>query len=182
MSNIVYIATSLDGYIADKKGQIDWLTNIPNPDKLDGGFSAFLEKIDAIIMGRKTFEAVMSFDCDWPYTKPVYVLSNSLKEIPPQYRDKIELISGATRKIIEHVHKTGAKNLYIDGSVTIQNFLEEDLIDEMIITTVPILLGGGYKLFGLLDQPIEFELVSSKTILKSLVQNTYKRKQPERSH
>ena len=176
MSNIVYIATSLDGYIADKKGQLDWLNDIPNPDNSDSGFSDFLHKVDAIIMGRKTYEAVLSFGCDWPYTKPVYVLSNSLKKIPQQYQDRVELISGAPKEILQHMHKIGAKTLYIDGGITIQSFLEEDLIDEMIITTVPILLGGGYRLFGMLDKPLDFELESSRIILKNLVQNTYKRK------
>ena len=74
MANIVYIATSLDGYIARKDGSIDWLTDIPNPEGSDFGFSAFMERIDGIIMGRGTFETVLSFG-QWPYSKPVFVLS-----------------------------------------------------------------------------------------------------------
>ena len=81
MSNIVFIATSLDGYIADKDGELDWLQSIPNPENLDMGWVDFIERIDAVVMGRNTFDMVCSFDCDWPYSKPVFVLSNSLQSM-----------------------------------------------------------------------------------------------------
>ncbi|MDA3790324.1 MAG: hypothetical protein PF503_17755 [Desulfobacula sp.] len=74
MSNIVYIAISIDGYISDKDDELEWLEMIPNPDKLDFGWADFMNRIDAMVMGRKTFEKVCSFDCDWPHTKPVFVL------------------------------------------------------------------------------------------------------------
>lgn len=77
-----FIATSLDGYIADKEGKLDWLYFIANPDNLDCGFSSFLNLMDAIVMGRNTFQVVDSFDCDWPYTNPVFVLSNSMTALP----------------------------------------------------------------------------------------------------
>ena len=94
MSNIVFIATSLDGYIADKDGEVDWLHFIPNPENLDMGYVDLIDRIDALVMGRKTFEKVCSFDCDWPYSKPVFVLSNSMKSIPEGYEGKAELIKG----------------------------------------------------------------------------------------
>jgi len=81
MPIIVYIATSLDGHIAKKDGSIDWLMEVPNPDNSDYGFSEFIERIDGIIMGRNTFETVVGFD-QWPYSKPVFVLSNNLKKPP----------------------------------------------------------------------------------------------------
>ena len=77
MTNIVYIATSLDGYIADKDGGLDWLNSIPNPENVDLGFANFMERIDALVMGRATFETVCGFDVEWPYPKPVFVLSNT---------------------------------------------------------------------------------------------------------
>jgi dihydrofolate reductase len=80
MRNKVFIATSFDGYIADKDGGIEWLTNIPHPSSSDGGFSHFMESIDAILMGRKTFEKVLSFGIEWPYTKKVFVWTNTLKQ------------------------------------------------------------------------------------------------------
>ena len=81
MSNTVFIATSLDGYIADKDGGLDWLNSIPNPDNLDMGWVNFIDRIDALVMGRRTFDKVCSFNCEWPYCKPVFVLSNSLESI-----------------------------------------------------------------------------------------------------
>ena len=176
MSNTVFIATSLDGYIADKDGGLDWLHSIPNPDNLDMGWENYIGRIDALVMGRKTFEKVCSFDCEWPYSKPVFVLSNSLKTIPEGYEAKAEPIKGSLSKVIEKIHQRGYKHLYIDGGVTVQSFLKEDLIDEIIITTIPILLGGGTPLFGELSGQIEFEHVKTEVFLNALVQNHYLRK------
>ena len=176
MSNIVYIATSIDGYIADKEGGLDWLHVIPNPDHSDLGFGVFLDRIDAIVMGRKTFDTVCSFDCDWPYSKPVLVLSNSLASIPKEYKEKAELIRGPLVEVLKILNQKGYKNLYIDGGFTIQNFLKEDLIDEMIITRIPILLGGGIPLFGELFEKMTFEHVKTEVLLNAMVQSHYRRK------
>ncbi len=176
MSNIVYIATSLDGYIADKKGDLDWLNSIPNPENKDCGWADFMEKVDALIMGRNTFETVCGFDLDWPYKLPVFVLSNSLTSISEAYRDKAEIVSGPLPHVIERLKKRGFSNLYIDGGKTIQSFLKEDLIDEMIITQIPVLLGGGASLFGELEQPLAFEHITTQIHLDALVQIHYQRK------
>ena len=175
MSNTVYIATSLDGYIADKYGGLDWLHSIPNPDNLDMGWLNFIGRIDALVMGRKTFEKVCSFDCEWPYSKPVFILSNSLESIPERYEGKAEPIKGSLSKVIEKIHQRGYKHLYIDGGATVQSFLKEDLIDEIIITIIPILLGGGTLLFGELSEQIEFEHVKTEVFLNAIVQNHYRR-------
>ena len=176
MSNTVFIATSLDGYIADKDGGLDWLNSIPNPDNLDMGWVNFIDRIDALVMGRRTFGKVCSFNCEWPYSKPVFVLSNSLESIPEGYEAKAEPIKGSLSKVIEKIHQRGYKNLYIDGGVTVQSFLKEDLIDEIIITTIPILLGGGTPLFGELSRQIQFEHVKTEVFLNAIVQNHYRRK------
>ncbi|MBT8264882.1 MAG: dihydrofolate reductase family protein [Muriicola sp.] len=174
--NSVYIATSLDGYIADKNGGIEWLDSIPIPENEHMGYLEFMNNIDALVMGRTTFETVLGFDVDWPYQKPVFVLSNSLKNIPESHKEKAYLVKGTIAEILEHIHSKGHTRLYIDGGTTIQNFLNEDLIDEMIITTFPILLGGGSKLFSELTNELEFDLASSKVYFYQLVQNRYKRK------
>ena len=176
MSNIVFIATSLDGYIADKDGGVDWLHSIPNPENLDMGYVELNDRIDALVMGRKTFEKVCSFDCDWPYSKPVFVLSNSMKSIPDGYKGKVESIKGSLSEVMESIHQKGYKHLYVDGGVTVQSFLNEDLIDEMIITVIPILLGGGIRLFGELPIQMEFEHVKTEVFLSAIVQNHYRRK------
>jgi dihydrofolate reductase len=174
--NSVFIATSLDGYIADRNGGIDWLNAIPNPDNDDMGYVAFCNGIDALVMGRTTFETVLGFDVEWPYKIPVFVLSNKLKEIPESHKDKVFLIKGSLTEILEQIHERGYGRLYIDGGTTIGNFLKEDLIDELVLTTIPILLGGGSSLFSELPNELKFELVGTRTFLSQITQNHYKRK------
>lgn len=174
--NSVFIATSLDGYIADKNGGIDWLHSIPNPDNEDMGYVKFIQSIDALIMGRTTFETVLGFDVDWPYNKPVFVLSNKLIEIPSSHKDKAFLLKGTLTEILCQIHEKGFYRLYIDGGTTIRNFLKEDLIDEMVLTTIPTLLGGGSSLFMELPNELKFELIETKTYLNQVTQNHYRRK------
>ena len=174
MKNYVYIATSLDGYIADKEEKLDWLPNPTEDINLGISFPKFMESIDALVMGRNTFNIVCSFEGEWPYNKPVFVLSNSLKKIPVGYKDKVQLLSGSVEDILEDVHLQGYKNLYIDGGINIQNFLEKDLIDEIIITTIPILLGEGKPLFSKMSKRLSFECISTSQD-KGLVQNHFKR-------
>jgi len=174
--NSVFIATSLDGYIADKKGGIDWLHAIPNPDHDDMGYVAFNNDIDALVMGRTTFETVCGFDVEWPYDKPVFVLSNKWNEIPESHQGKAFLLKGTLTEILDQIYEKGFHSLYIDGGTTIQHFLKEDLIDEMVLTKIPILLGGGAPLFSELPNELEFELVATKTYLNQITQSHYKRK------
>jgi len=174
MALYVYIAQSLDGYIADKNGNIDWLNDIPNPENSDFGFSDFINKIDAVVMGRNTFEKVQSFGM-WPYTKPVYVVSSSLLNLSPEFSGKAEILNLGPAKIIEKLKKDGLKNLYIDGGALIQSFLSEDLIDELIITSIPVLLGDGISLFGKLNNSLKFKFVKSEILNNYLVKNYYKR-------
>jgi dihydrofolate reductase len=175
VSNIVYIATSLDGYISDKDDGLDWLDSIPNPDNIDMGYGDLMNRIDAIVMGRKTFEVVCGFDGPWPYSKPVFVLSNSLSSLSVGYEGKAELVSGSLADVLSTLHGQGHQDLYIDGGTTVQSFLKEDLINEMIVTILPILLGGGSPLFGELSQPMEFEHVKTEVMLNAMVQSHYRR-------
>lgn len=175
MANIVYIACSLDGFIARKDGSIDWLMETPNPENSDYGFSDFMERIDGLIMGRKTFEMVLSFG-QWPYTKPVFVLSSTLKEVPPDLQGKAEVTGGPIKDIVASLNSRGFVNLYIDGGKTIQSFLKQDLIDQMIITRIPIVLGSGLPLFDEMDREIKFEHSRTEVLNKELVKSTYKRK------
>ena len=175
MSNIVFIATSIDGYIADKNGGLDWLHANPNPQGSDMGYNAHFESIDALVMGRNTLEVVLGMDVPWPYTKPVYVLSHSMTCVPKGLEDKVFLAKGALPTIVKNLADKGFKNLYIDGGVTIQHFLKEDLIDEMIITTIPVLLGGGSSLFGHLASPLNFKHVKCEQFIDAVVQNHFVR-------
>ena len=140
------------------------------------GYIEFTNEIDALVMGRTTFETVCGFDVDWPYSKPVFVLSNRLKEIPESDKGKAILVKGTLMEILDQIHEKGLYRLYVDGGTTIRNFLNEDLIDEMVLTTIPILLGGGSSLFTELPNELKFELIGTKTYLNQITQNHYKRK------
>jgi dihydrofolate reductase len=175
MSNIVYIGASLDGYIADRDGGLDWLHSTPNPDQSDFGFGEFMAGIDALVMGRVTFETVCGFDVDWPYDKPVFVLSTTLDRVPEELQGRVEIIRGALPEVIQTLHERGYSRLYIDGGKTVQSFLAEDLIDELILTRVPILLGGGVPLFGELKAPLTLEHVRTEVLAGALVQSHYRR-------
>ena len=174
--NIVFIATSIDGYIADKDGGLSYLKMVPNPEQIDMGYGKLMDRVDALVMGRNTYEMVLSFGIDWPYTRPVYVLSNSLTEVPENIKDKVVLVKGSLKEVLTNIHSKRHHQLYIDGGKTIQQFLKEDLIDEMILTTMPILLGGGVPLFADLSKPLKFELQESEVFLGELVQRVYKRR------
>lgn len=175
-SNKVFIATSLDGYIADSEGKIDFLDTFPEINQIDSGYFSFTADIDAMVMGRVTFETVCGFGIDWPYQKPVFVLSNSLKEIPEKYLGKAELVKGNLTEILAYIHGKGLGRLYIDGGKTIQSFLQEDLIDEMVVTVIPVLLGGGFPLFGKVHQELVFECKKTTLFVDKIVQNHFVRK------
>lgn len=172
MTNYVYIGTSLDGYIATIEGGLDWLTEAPNPDQSDYGYADFISGIDAIVMGRNTFETVRSFGV-WPYERPVFVLSEHLQEIPAELTGKAELVGGSVPELVADLRRRGYENLYVDGGITIQGFLAHDLIDEMIITRLPIVLGSGIPLFGELAKPLRFRHVSTEVYNNALVKSRY---------
>lgn len=173
MLNKVYIAVSLDGYIADKNNDIEQLNTLPMTEEVMKMFTDFMDTVDCLVMGRNTFEKAKSFGGEWTYNKKVFVVTNSMISIPNGYEDKIELIKGLPSDIVMYLKDQGYENIYIDGAKTIQNFLKEDLIDEMIITTIPIVLGGGKSLFGELPKSKKFKLINSKVISDIGVKNHY---------
>ncbi len=177
MTNSVYIATSLDGYIASSNGSLEWLNHFPNPTDSDYGYHEFMDGIDAIVMGRKTFDIVSSFST-WPYSKKVFVLSHSLKDIRPDLVDQVELVSGDLNAIVKKLQQAGYHNLYIDGGQTIQSFLKKNLIDELIISKIPILLGGGIPLFSAEHPMLQFDHCSTEVFEGGLVKSHYKKFEP----
>ncbi|HKJ67847.1 MAG TPA: dihydrofolate reductase family protein [bacterium] len=167
----VFIATSLDGYIARKNGDIDWLPSDGSGE--DYGYRQFVDSVDALVMGRNTYETVRSFG-EWPYgEKPVVVLSHRALEIPQHLSATVKLISGSPPEIVDHLGKEGAKHLYIDGGKTIQAFLNAGLIQEMILTRIPVIIGEGIPLFGPVDQDITLLHVETRDYENGLVQSRY---------
>lgn len=175
-SNHVFIATSLDGYIADSKGGIDFLDTFPEINQIDSGYEKFMAGIDALVIGRTTFETVCGFEMDWPYQKPVFVLSTTLTAIPEKAKGKAEVVKGDLSEVLDQIHKKGYTRLYIDGGKTIQSFLQADLIDELIVTVIPVLLGSGIPLFGQIPNSLIFECQETTHFLDKIVQNRFVRK------
>lgn len=175
MKTHVYIAQSLDGFIAKEDGDIKWLEEFPNPDGSDFGFSEFMSEIDILLMGRNTFEKVQSFGF-WPYNKPVYVVSNTLHSLKTEYDGKAYLIKGTLGEMLGELESKGYENIYLDGGKLIQSFLDEDLVDRMIITTIPIFLGQGIPLFGNLTKELRWDLVKNEVLNNYAVKSEYKRK------
>ena len=168
----VYIATSLDGFIARKNGDIDWLPT-GNEGGEDFGYAKFMSTIDHIVMGRNTFEKVLSFG-GWHYDKKVIVLTSRDLTIAPELSDKAEALHLSPRELIRELERRGSRQIYLDGGVTIQRFLREGLVDEMTITTIPILIGEGLPLFGALDKDVQLDLLTSQSFKNGFVQNQYK--------
>jgi dihydrofolate reductase len=172
MSNIIYTAVSLDGYIAKKDGSIDWLMETRNAGGSDLGFRKFIENIDTIVMGRNTFELVMTFE-SWFYTKPFFVLSSTLKSISEKLAGNAEFLNYDQPTVVKKHNSRNYYNLYIDGGKTMREFLKLNLIDDMIITQIPILPGEGIPLFGFLSKEQKFKLKKSEVLLNTLVKNHY---------
>ena len=170
MKTSVYIAESLDGFIARVDDGLDWLP-VPEGDQ-DYGYGAFMETVDVLVMGRRTFETVLGFGA-WSYTKPVVVLSSRPVEIPADIRDVVEWMDGAPADVVEKLSRRGAQHLYIDGGQTIQRFLNAGLITDLIITRVPVLLGSGIALFGPQPNDIALRHVGTQSFASGLVQSTY---------
>jgi dihydrofolate reductase len=171
-----FIATSLDGYIARPDGSIDWLNDVQGviPDGEDCGYLDFMASIDALVMGRHTFERVLAFD-EWPYEAlPVYVMSRSLVTIPMTRAGSVHSWQGTPSALVEQLGGQGLRRLYVDGGQTIQGFLRAGLLDEITITVVPLLLGAGRPLFGPLEQDIELTLLYSRAYEFGFVQSTYR--------
>ena len=173
MKTIVYIGTSLDGFIARNDGDIDWLVKFENPVKDD--YDEFVSKIDAVVIGRGTFEKVLTFP-SWPYEKKVFVLSTSVKQIPDMLRGKVTVLSMKPRELLNYLSNEGFSNIYVDGGKVIQGFLKEDCIDELIITKIPVLIGSGIPLFGYLDNDLQFKHIRTNVYSNGLVKSHYERK------
>jgi dihydrofolate reductase len=167
----VYIATSLDGFIARKNGGIDWLTGGESGE--DYGYAEFMSDIDHIVMGRNTYEKVLTFG-GWPYDKKVIVLSSRDLTLAPELTDKAEALRLSPDELLRELEGRGSRHIYLDGGVTIQRFLRAGLVDEMTITTIPILIGQGLPLFGELDSDIKLDLLNSRSFGNGFVQNRYR--------
>jgi dihydrofolate reductase len=171
----VFIATSLDGFIARSDSDLDWLTGAESTlTEQDYGYQEFMDTIDTIVLGRNTFELVLTFD-SWPYSgKKVVVLSSKPSAVPSHLVDEVEWLSLPPQRLAERLAAQGATHLYVDGGKTIQGFLRAGLIDELTITRVPVLIGTGVPLFGPLDHDVRLTHIATQQFENGFVQSKYR--------
>ena len=170
MQASVFIATSLDGFIARSDGRLDWL---PEGGGEPHGYTEFMATVDALVIGRKTFETILSFP-QWPYgTKPVVVLSSRPAALQAPAGATCTFMAASPAAVVDHLAARGMGHLYIDGGVTIQRFLNAGLIQRLIVTRVPVVLGTGIPLFGPVAQDLRFTHVATRAYPSGLVQSEY---------
>lgn len=178
----VFIATSVDGFIAKEDGSTDWLHTAGNTDQqdmasVDMGWDSFINSVDCVVMGRKCIDSLLKMGVkpqNWIYGDlRVVVLSNTLKEVPEHLQGYIELYSGELKALVDKLESEGHKHAYIDGGQTIQSFIKDKLMTEMSITRAPILLGTGVPLFGSKTKGVELMEAEAKAFPNDFVQVKY---------
>ena len=166
----VFIGTSLDGFIARHNGSFDFL---PVDGGEEHGYTEFIAAVDTLVIGRNTFEVVLAFP-EWPYgDKRVVVLSSKPVDFSKVRGGKVEHMSGTPKEIVAKLEATGTNHVYLDGGITIQRFLREGLVDRLIITRVPVLVGEGIPLFAAVPHDIHLRHVATQTYAGGLVKSEY---------
>jgi dihydrofolate reductase len=166
----VFIGTSVDGFIARPNGALDFL---PEGGGEPHGYKEFIATVDALVIGRNTFETVLAFP-EWPYgDKRVVVLSSRPLDLSTVRGGRVEQMSGSPAEVVSQLAASGAEHLYIDGGITIQRFLRAGLVERLIITRVPVLIGEGIPLFGSLPQDVRLRHISTQAYPSGLVKSEY---------
>jgi dihydrofolate reductase len=166
----VFVGVSVDGFMARPDGALDFL---PPGGGEPHGYAEFIATVDALVIGRKTYDTVLAFDA-WPYAdKPVFVLSSKpLRDAPAGA--VVERMSGEASQIASQLVDRGFRHVYVDGGITIQQFLRAGLIQRLVVTRVPVLIGAGIPLFGALDRDIQLTHVATRQYASGLVQSEYR--------
>jgi dihydrofolate reductase len=168
----VFVGTSIDGFIARPNGALDWLDAAGDEPH---GYDEFVATVDTMVIGRKTFETVLAFEA-WPYGKKrVVVLSTGPVDLPAAAARGgiVEQMDGSPAEIVSRLAARGAQHLYVDGGITIQRFLRAGLVDRLIVTRVPVLIGDGIPLFGSVPQDIRLRHIATRSYPGGLVQSEY---------
>lgn len=173
---ILYIAVTLDGYIAGPNGELDWLHALENPSKTDFGYHAFYDSLDTVILGRKTYSEILGFDVAWPYTdcQTLVVSRSKTLEITTE---NTQLVGEEIFEQLPAWKKQPGKNLWLcGGGELITAFLNHGMVDEMILTHIPILLGEGIPLFPGKGKETRFDLVGNETYNNQVVNLHYRKR------
>jgi len=171
----VYIAISLDGFVARSDHTLDWLDK-QQAEGEEHGYEAFVEGVDGIVMGRGSYETVRGFDIDWPYDKPVVVMSKTLTDadLPPELVGKVRFVDQDPPELMRSLQAQGWSRAYVDGGKVVQSFMRCGLIEDLWLTIIPILIGDGVSLFGELDRDVDLELLGSEGFPSGLLQARYR--------
>ena len=170
MTISVFVGTSVDGFIARPNGGLDFL---PAGGGEPHGYEEFMASVDALVIGRNTFETVLKFD-PWPYGKKrVVVLSSRPVDLSAVRGGVVEQLAGTPAEIISKLAASGAHNLYVDGGITVQRFLHAGLVQRLIITRVPVLIGEGIPLFGRLGRDVQLRHIATQQYASGLVKSEY---------
>jgi dihydrofolate reductase len=170
MKASVFVGTSVDGFIARHNGDFDFL---PEGGGEPHGYTEFIATVDVLVIGRNTFEKVLTFNT-WPYEDMrVVVLSSRAIDTSAIRGARVERMSGPPPEIVSRLAASGAQHAYIDGGITVQQFLRAGLIQRLVITRVPVLVGQGIPLFGSLAQDVILRHISTQTYASGLVKSEY---------
>lgn len=167
---ILYIATSLDGYIATPEGDLGFLSVVEQPGE-DYGYSTFIKTIDTVILGRKTYDKVLSFGIPFPHAdKRTYVITRT----PRATEGNIVFYTGSLPELVAQLKNENGKNIFVDGGAeVVHELMRHNLIDEFVISTIPVFLGEGIPLFRSGRPQLKLQLISSTSFEKGLVQSHY---------
>jgi dihydrofolate reductase len=172
MTISVFVGTSVDGFLARRNGDFDFL---PAGGGEPHGYDEFIASVDAIVIGRNTFEKVLTLEGAWAYGKKrVVVLSTRPIDLSAAVGGVVEQMGGAPADIVRRLEDSGARHLYVDGGITIQRFLAAGLVHRLIITRVPVLIGEGIPLFGAVPHDIRLTHVTTRHFASGLVQSEYR--------
>lgn len=170
MLTSTFVGTSVDGFIARSDGDFDFL---PPGGGEEHGYEAFFASVDALVIGRGTFEKVLTFET-WPYgKKPVFALSSRPLDMSQVRGGVVEQMAGEPASIVARLESRGIRHVYVDGGITIQRFLRAGLLQRLVITRVPVLVGSGIPLFGPLDRDIRLEHLGTRQYESGLVTSEY---------
>ena len=176
----VFIASSLDGFIAGPDNELDWLSG---REGVEDTFTPFIEGIGAMMMGRRTYDVVSAFDGPWPYGETPVLVATTRPLEPSQ--DSVQATSGSIEEMVAQAKTlAGTRDVYVDGGALIRSALDAGLVDELAVTLIPIVLGAGVPLFAGTSKRHELELLSTRAVGGGLVELTYKPKvrQPKTRH
>lgn len=172
----VFIATSLDGYVADAQGGIGWLLDLTRqvPEGEDCGYQEFLAGMDALVFGRRALEQALCFP-EWPYgDKPVFVVCRDWESLPEGVPATVTLANRTPQELALHLERRGVRQAFLDDESLIRGCLRQGLIDTLTLTTVPVLLGSGVSLFGRAGVAVSLALEGSRAFPFGFVQSRYR--------